>query len=224
MEQQDAVIAFREDADLSEFRAAVAAYQRGPRAGINPKTGKPYTSTKWDVLQFIDAGQMRALIASDRIGPRLAARIGNDVATIEDATIYTLDVELWHRGDKLLSRSDLTDLQKVILQPPADQVGHILDNFIGQWVCLARVSVKGSRLRQLLALDIVAEIELPPTPVLDTFTASRATNRQLPNTPKAPRRWASCLCTRHRHHCRPPAARQQCGSRGSDSHCPDHAR
>lgn len=184
MEQQDAVIAFREDADLRDFRAAVAAYQRGPRAGINAATGKPYASTRWDVLQFIEAGQMRALDATDRIGPRLASKIGPAGAAIDDAATYILDVELWHRGDKLLTRSDLTDLQKVILQPPANQVGRILDQFVGQWVCLARISVKGLRLRQLLSLDIIAEIELPPIPLLDAFVAARATKRDFPTPPK----------------------------------------
>jgi len=184
IEPPDAVVAFRDDADLREFRAAVAAYQRGPRPGINPKTGKPFGGTQWDVLQFIEADQMRALNASDRIGGRLGAKVGPDGARIEDAITYILDVELWHRGDKQLARSDLADLQRVISQPPASQAGALLDQFVGHWVCFARISVTGVRLRKLLDLDIVAEVDSPPVPLLDTYTVGRSTKRDFPVPPK----------------------------------------
>lgn len=59
IESDKAIIAFRDDADLSQFRAAIAAYEQGPQPGINPQTGAPYQGTQWDGLQYIEAPQMR---------------------------------------------------------------------------------------------------------------------------------------------------------------------
>jgi hypothetical protein len=136
---------------------------------------------------------MRSLTAADRIGPRLAGRIGSNAESIDDAVTYMLDAELWHRGSKILARSDLADLQKVVMQQPQDLVGSILDHFVGDWLCLARIAVKGKRLRDVLNLDIISEIELPPVPSLDPITAAKTTKRDFP-TPPAPADDAPRVC------------------------------
>jgi hypothetical protein len=53
IESDNAIIAFQNDADLTQFRDALASYERGPQDGINPQTGQPYVSTQWDVLEYI---------------------------------------------------------------------------------------------------------------------------------------------------------------------------
>lgn len=53
IESDDAIIAFRDDANLTHFREAVQSYEQGPQSGVNPRTGQPYATTQWDVLEHI---------------------------------------------------------------------------------------------------------------------------------------------------------------------------
>ena len=64
IEPDRAVIAFRDEVNLAEFREAVAAYIKGPR--INPKTGEHFKSTKWDVFEYIDVEQLKLWGREDR--------------------------------------------------------------------------------------------------------------------------------------------------------------
>ena len=54
--------------NLAAFRQALDEYTRGPRGGINPQTGRPYASTKWDIFELIEAEQMRLWSRPDRVG------------------------------------------------------------------------------------------------------------------------------------------------------------
>ncbi len=94
IEPDNAVIAFRDDADLTDFRDAVHAYQRGPKLGINRRTGKPFASTKYDMLEIIEPEQMRLWSRDDRIGPRLAQLIDSNADRIEVTRAYVVDLEL----------------------------------------------------------------------------------------------------------------------------------
>lgn len=58
VEPKQAVIAFKDDDDLSKFRGSIRTYERGPKLGTNPKTKAPYTSTAADVLEFVEPEQM----------------------------------------------------------------------------------------------------------------------------------------------------------------------
>ena len=62
IEGDKAIIAFHNDASLQALRQGIADYAAGPR--MNPQTNQPYASTSWDVLEFIEAAQLR------RWGPR----------------------------------------------------------------------------------------------------------------------------------------------------------
>lgn len=185
IESDNAIIAFRDDGDLTQFRTAIAAYQQGPQAGINPKTGQPYQSTQYDVLQYIEAPQMRLWGRTDRIGRRLAQEIGTQTQSIITDELYVLDVEMWHRGTDDLARSAIREIRQFIEHQPA-QGERLCDAFAGQLLCLARVMVRGSKLDALLNLDIVAEAERPPQPVFDNRVVLRATQRDFPLPPLPP--------------------------------------
>lgn len=185
VENDGAVIAFRDDINLDEFKNAVDIYQRGPAPRINPKTKLPYKGTKYDVFEIIEAGQMRLWGRTDRIGSRLAILIGEKGERIDPKTSYVLDVDLWHRGTTDLARDSIAELRRLV-QDKLKPGEKLSDSFIGDMLCLARVNVTGEKLGRLLEMDAVSEVDLPPQPVFDNYTASLKTPRDFPSTPKPP--------------------------------------
>ncbi len=183
IEPAKAVVAFRDDADLTQFKQALADYQAGPRRGINPKTKKPYKTTKWDVLEYVEADQMRSWSKADRIGPRLRQLAGDQAQRLERGRLYVVDVELWHRGTQQAATSDLRELAGFI-QEQHGSAEKILDKYPGESICLAKIAVRGAKLSRLLELPIVAEVDLPPVPVFAPIQAHRATRRDFPTPPR----------------------------------------
>jgi Subtilase family len=180
-----AIIAFRDETNLADFRAGVDQYVQGPSTNINPKTEKPYQSTAWDVLEGIDVDHMRLWSRSDRVGRRLAEEVGVEGQTINPLRLYVVDLELWHRGSATLTRDSLDEVRSLLgNMPTLDE--RIRDEFIGESLCLAKLSVRGTKLSQLLDLDVVAEVELPPVAVFDTTMARQVTARQFPTPPRPP--------------------------------------
>ncbi len=183
IEPDNAIVAFREEADLAAFRDAIDQYEQGPR--INPATGEPYASTRWDVLEYIEPHQMRRWDRQDRIGSRLAREIGEQGQSINESHRYVLDVELWHRGTSELAQESLAEVRTLIEldQTPEERLS---DSFAGDLLCLARVAVLGGKLDSLLELDVVAEADLPPVPVFDARMARQSTSRDFPAPPPPP--------------------------------------
>ena len=111
IERDGAIIAFRDDANLNEFRQAVDTTNEAQ--GVNPQTGQPFASTTWDILELVEADQMRLWGRTDRVGTRLSAEIGPEGRTIERSRLYVLDVELWHRGTRPLAQQALNELRQL---------------------------------------------------------------------------------------------------------------
>ena len=177
-----AIVAFRDDANLADFRAAMAAYMRGPR----PKPdGAMAESTKWDVFEFIEADQMRNWSRTDRIGKRLAAEIGAEGERIEAGRLYVLDVELWHPGLREQARQAVAELNAIIAERRLDGE-RVADSFAGDLLVLARIFVRGAKLDRLLDAAIVAELERPEQPVFDRYVAKLVTPRDFPPPPSPP--------------------------------------
>ncbi|MGB7324305.1 MAG: S8 family peptidase, partial [Rubripirellula sp.] len=183
IESDNAIIAFRDEADLTSFREVVDNYERGPL--INKKTGEPYKSTQYDVIENIEVGQMRLWGRVDRVGSRLADEIGTSGESITKNKLYSVDVELWHRGTSELARAAIAEL-KIAIQSTGNADERVCDTFVGQLLCLARIIVRGSTLNKLLELDIVGEIELPSQPSLDVRQVRRTTEREFPEPPQPP--------------------------------------
>lgn len=180
IESDNAIIAFQNDINLTQFRQAVATYEQGPQQGINPQTGLPYAGTQWDVLEYVEAAEMRLWRREDRIGRRLVHEIGDEAQSIHADRLYVLDVELWHRGTDESGRAGIAELRRLIEHAPADGE-RLCDSFVGQLLCLARVAVRGAKLDALLNLDIVAEADVPPQPSFDHRQALRTTAREFPS-------------------------------------------
>lgn len=192
IESDNAIIAFQDNADLAQFRQAVSAYEQGPQSGINPQTGQPYASTQWDVLEYIEAAEMRLWGRSDRIGGRLVHEIGDEAQSIHNDRLYVLDVELWHRGTDELARAAIREIQ-LLIETQTGNGERLWDSFFGQLLCLARVAVRGEKLAALLELDIVAEVDMPPQPVFDHRHALRMTSRDY-GTPSVPPPGGPSVC------------------------------
>ena len=188
IEKDKAVIAFRDDTNLKDFHDAVATYQQGPRT--DPKTGELFASTQWDVLEHVEAAGMRLWTRSDRIGSRLADSIGSNGESIANSQVYVLDIELWHRGTADLAGESLTELRTVVEHATAQQenvpADKVTDFFVGDLLCLARVRIRGEKLAQLLELDVVAEMDIPPQPMFDPRQAARVTRTDFPQPPLPP--------------------------------------
>jgi hypothetical protein len=80
IENDGAIIAFRDDTDLSTFKDAVGKYERGPRLGVK--------STKYDVFEIIEPDHMRLWSRTDRIGTRLANVIGKQGEVIDSNAYF----------------------------------------------------------------------------------------------------------------------------------------
>jgi hypothetical protein len=185
IEPDGAIIAFRDDVDLAGFRRSLEEYTRGPREGVNPKTGQPYASTRWDVFELIEADQMRLWSRSDRVGTRLAEAGGPEGRTLRPTQLYIVDVELWHRGTRALAHAAIDEIRNLIDDTAA--LGERLsDQFVGETLCLARLRLSGVKLSRLLDMDIVAEVDFPPVPIFDARTALEVTPRDLPIPPRPP--------------------------------------
>ena len=183
VEGDNAIVAFHDDLAVTELRKGIANYAAGP--GVNQQTGERYKSTSWDVLAFIEAAAMRRWSASDRIGQRLAELIGPAGDAIEDGRLYILDVELWHQGTQAKASQTLREFREIIRES-AGEGERVRDDFAGDTLCLARVSCRGAKLRRLLSLDDVADIDLPPVPLFDDRMARDVTPRNFPIPPRPP--------------------------------------
>lgn len=185
VEPDRAVIVFRDNLELQEFRNAVRTYEEGPRRGINPRTGRPYATTSADFLEYIEPEQMRLWSREDRIGDRLKKIIGEDGDNINPLNRYVIDLELWHPGGSQGARRALDEVRQLVQHDQADDE-RVLDTFSGHFIVLAKVAVRGAKLDALLELDIVAEADFPPQPQFDPIQAGRVTARDFPRPPHPP--------------------------------------
>ena len=179
-----AIVAFREGTDLTEFQAAMATYAAGPKPGVNRSTGEPFKSTKWDVFEYMEPLGLRTWTREDRVGTRLSSIIGVDGRHLNDA-VLVLDVEMWHRGTRNLASSSLQSLREIVLRADRPQ-NRVHDSFVGEQLCLARVSVDTATLDELLDLDLVSELELPPTPVFHAEETRAITPRDFADVAAPP--------------------------------------
>jgi hypothetical protein len=183
VEPDRAVIAFRDDINLSDFQNAVNIYKEGPR--LNPKTGIPYATTTADFLEYIEPERMRLWSREDRIGDKLKEIIGEDGKNINPSDRYVVDIELWHPGGSQSARRALDEVRQLVQTAP-ENGERVLDEFSGQFIVLVKVAVNGNKLHALLELDIVAEANFPPKPHFDPIQAGRVTARDFPTPPRPP--------------------------------------
>ena len=165
IEPNKAIVAFKDDTDLSKFQSALKVYKKGP-----PQNRK---STKWDIFEYIEAKKIRRWSLKDRIGLRLINEIGEGGQNIKSNKLYFLDLELWHTGETESINTNINEIKKYF--QPLSEREKIYDQFIGENICLFRVSALGKNLKNILNFDIIAEVDLPLKPKFDSLKAKNLT-------------------------------------------------
>jgi subtilase family protein len=183
IEPDRAVVAFRDDQNLSAFRDAMKVYEAGPK-GTNLRTRQPYKSTPYDIFEYVEADQMKLWSPQDRIGPRLAQKIGSDGSGIDENATYVVELDLWHRGTDQLAEAGRKEIEQAVSATKRNDVDRVVDWFVGEYMCLVKAHVRGLTLKKLLDMPIVAEIDLPPTPVFDAVQTGRADKKSFAQPPK----------------------------------------
>ena len=143
-------------------------------------------STKWDILEYIDADAMRPWSVEDRVGRRLREQIGFDGSGIRSNGVYTVEVEVWHPGTKSQAENLRNEISAMV-SVAGNVEQRVLDYFVGDSLCLVKARVRGTTLRNLLGQSAVAEIDLPPIPLLDPIAVYRSTARDYPSPPRPPK-------------------------------------
>jgi hypothetical protein len=148
------LVLFTDDAELRAFRERLDEYQKGVQGDAkNPAYNQLFAA--------ID--DIRSLSAPDRIGARLRADGKSSALDFDARTNFTIDIELWDAPTHL-------DRQ-IRVQKIADHVekasGEILSRYIGSaGLIVLRARMRGSVLRALIELPVIARIDLPPMPDL----------------------------------------------------------
>ncbi len=141
-------------------------------------------STKPPHAQLFDAiKEIREYGPADRIG-RLLREV-----RLKSTKEYALDLELWHPGDSQTAGRTLDQVEAFL----TEQGGKVVDRYVGTSVCLARVIVCGNIIGQLLQLEPVAKLELPPRPTLTIAEVSRLSLKDFPPVTRPPT-GASSVC------------------------------
>ena len=152
------IIAFKDDITLAALMTHSDAYTAGPKEGINPQTNSEYKGTGSDFLDLIDVSRMVSLAPEDRIGANLADLIGPDGNLIDRNQMYLVDVELWCDG--LPGTAGFVRELEAVVKDRARDGERVRDTFRVGAVSLAKISVRGDKLAQILALAVVAEIDI----------------------------------------------------------------
>jgi hypothetical protein len=160
-DENDSVVLFASDADLTAFRARLAAYSEGvPEGQVNPH----YAALIACIEEF------GPLSPRDRIGGALRDEGYEEVESFGADAQFTLDVELWEVGTQE-ERGTQTDALNVQV---TRRGGEITDRYIGVTFTALRIMGNGQLIQWLLSLPIVRVIDLPPqvdtdfTELLDT--------------------------------------------------------
>ena len=123
------------------------------------KSGVPPYASLFNAIS-----EVREYLSEDRKG-RLIREIEID-KTVRQA----FDLELWHPGDIAQARLRAEQVRGVISQLG----GRTVDDCINESVCLLRVIIDGSRVEELLELEQLAKLDLPPKPGLTTSEVSQS--------------------------------------------------
>ena len=167
-DEDNSIILFSSSDELDDFRQRIQAYE-GPIP--DGQAGRRYEG-------FINrVGDIGTVTPNDRIGIRLREEGFNTVQDIQDANIYTLDVELWDFGQQALRRQKAEDIADYI----ENAGGEVFDTYVGPSITMMRIRSLGSAVRPLFYIPEVSFVDLPPAPDMD---ADDAVEMVLPDIPR----------------------------------------
>ncbi|MDB9536758.1 S8 family peptidase [Dolichospermum planctonicum CS-1226] len=146
-EPDKTIVVFSSDLELKEFRRRLENYSQiteGP---------------EYSYLGAID--ELVPLEREDRIGRLLKLK------PVQPDELAALDLELWHTGDRQEMKASLEHIAET-LEFFSDTVPmRMSDNYVGEYLCIARIKVTYEVLEFLLELETVKEIDRPPQPAFE---------------------------------------------------------
>jgi hypothetical protein len=146
-EPDKAIVVFSSDLELKEFRRRLENYSQ------------IIEGNKYDYLDAID--ELVPLEREDRIGRLL------ELKPVQLGELVALDLELWHTGDRKEMKASLEHIAET-LEFFSDTVPmRMSDNYVGEYLCIARIKVTYEVLEFLLELETVKEIDRPPQPAFE---------------------------------------------------------
>lgn len=160
-ERDGTTVLLSSELELRNFRRRLHEYQQGP---------KPQRKRSPHAQLFDAIIEVREYGPEDRKGKLLR---GTPLDSIKE---HALDLELWHPGDSGRAKETLTQVETFLSQ----RRGRVVDRFISSTVCLARIVVRGDLIDQLLQLEPVARLDLPPKPTLTVGEALQLTLEDFP--------------------------------------------
>jgi hypothetical protein len=161
------LVLFSSTDELTEFRHRLEAYGQP----IPPGQKHPQFCSFVSAIEAIGSVEPK-----DRIGPRLRAAGYSDVSDFTDEKLL-LDLELWDVGSHAQRGERLHDIELIV----EAQQGEVLDTYNGPSISALRILITGKRLSQLLTIEDVAAIDLPPEPDLTTAGVLKTTLAQVPS-------------------------------------------
>lgn len=150
-DEDRSLVLFSSSDELADFRRKLEAYGLGVRGDqVNPSYGG-----------FIANVEAIASVAPrDRIGIRAREAGMVDADDFQPGSEYIVDVELWDLGRRELRERKLDEIVAYAEGLDAEE----LDRHIGPNITMVRLRGDGRAVRPLLAIEEVAEIDLPPEP------------------------------------------------------------
>ena len=168
----EVVILFSSDTELTAFRERAASYTAGPEGD---QKNAPYSS-------FFDAIEsLELLTPNDRIGPSLIAAGLADTTHFDPSADYVLDVELWRPED---TNVDLHIFR--VTETFLNNGGEILSEYRTESGILFRVRGTGKNVTGLFSYSEVSIIDYPPVPDLEQAGVPDITVVELDNVNPPP--------------------------------------
>lgn len=149
-EARHAIVVFPDEASLDEMRRRIREYAGLADAGH-----------QYGYLAAINA--VLELTPEDRKGVRLKED------PLADDEVASLDVELWHAGDRAECRRQIGEVGSLLRAHGLA----VTDDYVGTYLCLVRARVDRRMLDMLLGIDYVKEIDRRPRPTFEVAEVVR---------------------------------------------------
>lgn len=171
IDENKTLVLFASDQELADFKRRLLQYRQGPRRP-NQKSA-PHTQ----IFACIDEiGEIRP---QDRIGRLFRTEGVEDISGFDDSLQYVVDIELWDFGNQQTNRGKVDELRNFIER----EGGRVTDQYIGESMVLLRLQGSGALVKNLLEVEYVATVDLPPKPTLTVSELLQVGIEDLPEVP-----------------------------------------
>ena len=154
IDENKTLILFSSDQDLTDFKRRLSEYNEGPPT--EKQKSAPHTQI------FASINEISEVRPRDRIGRLFLAQAVNTPEDIRLENEYIIDIELWDLGTNQLCQDKIHEIRAYI----ETRGGEVTDDYIGESLILLRAKCLGEVVRDLLEIESIATIDLPPQPTL----------------------------------------------------------